>query len=216
MSAVSEQLDWMVRTQLESRDIRDPRVLAVFRTIDRARFVPANLRGMAYEDRPLGIGHGQTISQPYMVALMTQSLHLEGAERVLEIGTGSGYQTAVLAALAAKVYTVEFHAPLLAQARETVSSLGCANVEYRVGDGRLGWPQEAPFDRILCAAAAGEVPRPWIEQLADPGILVTPVGSWEGQWLVKITKEGGRQIQQEFCPCRFVPLLGGDEDGLTP
>ena len=141
MSAVSEQLDWMVRTQLESRDIRDPRVLAVFRTIDRARFVPANLRGMAYEDRPLGIGHGQTISQPYMVALMTQSLHLEGAERVLEIGTGSGYQTAVLAALAAKVYTVEFHAPLLAQARETVSSLGCANVEYRVGDGGSAGPR---------------------------------------------------------------------------
>jgi protein-L-isoaspartate(D-aspartate) O-methyltransferase len=211
MSAVSEQLAWMVRTQLESRDIRDPRVLEALRTIDRARFVPSSLRGMAYEDRPLGIGHGQTISQPYMVALMTQSLNLEGTERVLEIGTGSGYQTAILAALAAKVYTIEFVAPLLEQARETVSSLGYTNAEYRVGNGRLGWPEAAPFDCILCAAAAEEVPQPWIEQLADPGILVTPVGSWEGQWLVKITKEGGRQIHQEFCPCRFVPLLGGDQ-----
>ena len=211
MSAVSEQLDWMVRTQLESRDIRDPRVLKVFRTIDRARFVPSDLRGLAYDDRPLGIGEGQTISQPYMVAVMTQSLALEGTERVLEIGTGSGYQTAVLATLAAQVYTIEVHGSLLEKARQTLEGLDCANVHYRVGNGRLGWPEEAPFHRILCAAAAEEVPETWISQLADPGILITPVGGWEGQWLVKVTKQGGRLMKQEFCPCRFVPLVDGGE-----
>jgi protein-L-isoaspartate(D-aspartate) O-methyltransferase len=211
MTAISEQLDWMVRTQLESRDIRDPRVLQAFRTIDRGRFVPPSLRSRAYEDCPLGIGEGQTISQPYMVAVMTQSLALEAAERVLEIGTGSGYQTAILAALAAQVYTIEFHASLLERAKETLDSLGCANVRYRVGNGRLGWPEEGPFDRILCAAAAEEVPETWISQLADPGILITPVGGWEGQWLVKVTKQGGRLMKQEFCPCRFVPLVDGGE-----
>ena len=211
MTAVSEQLDWMVRTQLESRDIRDPRVLQACRTIDRARFVPPDLRGLAYDDRPLGIGQGQTISQPYMVAVMTQSLALEGTERVLEIGTGSGYQTAILAALAAQVYTIEVHGSLLEKAREALDSLGCANVHYRVGNGRLGWPEESPFQRILCAAAAEEVPETWIAQLADPGILITPVGGWEGQWLVKITRQGGRLSKHEFCPCRFVPLVEGGE-----
>ena len=212
MTAISEQLDWMVRTQLEPRDIRDPRVLQAFRSIDRGRFVPPSLRSRAYEDCPLGIGEGQTISQPYMVAVMTQSLALGAAERVLEIGTGSGYQTAILAALAAQVYTIEFHASLLERAKETLDSLGCANVHYRVGNGRLGWPEEAPFHRILCAAAAEEVPETWISQLADPGILITPVGGWEGQWLVKVTKQGGRLMKQEFCPCRFVPLVDGADD----
>ena len=211
MATARDNLDWMVRYQLEPRGIRDARVLEAFRTIDRARFVPPDLRTQAYEDRPLGIGEGQTISQPYMVAEMTQSLELAGTERVLEIGTGSGYQTAILAALAAQVYTIEFHASLLERAKETLDSLGCANVHYRVGNGRLGWPEEAPFHRILCAAAAEEVPETWISQLADPGILITPVGGWEGQWLVKVTKQGGRLTKQEFCPCRFVPLVDGGE-----
>jgi protein-L-isoaspartate(D-aspartate) O-methyltransferase len=146
-----------------------------------------------------------------MVAVMTQSLALEGTERVLEIGTGSGYQTAILAALAAQVYTIEVHGSLLEKAREALDSLGCANVHYRVGNGRLGWPEESPFQRILCAAAAEEVPETWIAQLADPGILITPVGGWEGQWLVKITRQGGRLSKHEFCPCRFVPLVEGGE-----
>ena len=213
MPDAHDELDWMVRTQLEPRGIRDPRVLEVLRSIDRRRFVPPEFRNMAYEDHPLGIGEGQTISQPYMVAIMTQSLDLAGAERVLEIGTGSGYQTAILARLAAEVYTVEFLPALLEQARSVLEMLGFANIRYRVGDGRLGWPEAAPFDRILCAAAALEIPRAWIDQLADPGILLLPVGGWEGQVLVKVTKSGGRITHHEFCPCRFVPLVEGEPGG---
>jgi protein-L-isoaspartate(D-aspartate) O-methyltransferase len=206
------ELDRMVRTQLEARDIRDPRVLEAFRTIDRARFVPPERRRDAYIDHPLPIGHNQTISQPYIVALMTQALDLAGGERVLEIGTGSGYQTAVLARLAGEVYTVEVHAPLQARARRILDDMGLANVHYRVGDGRRGWPEEAPFDRVLCAAAAEDVPPAWIEQLADGGILVTPVGGGFSQTLARIEKRGGDVRRHDFCPCRFVPLTGGEED----
>jgi protein-L-isoaspartate(D-aspartate) O-methyltransferase len=202
-------LDWMVRCQLEPRGICDGRVLEAFRTIDRAKFVPQELRPRAFEDRPLPIGEGQTISQPYMVAVMTQSLHLAGGERVLEIGTGSGYQTAVLATLAAQVYTIECREALLEKARGTLASLGYTNIHYRVADGCNGWPEEAPFDRILCAAAAGEVPQAWLDQLADPGVLLVPVGGAEAQSLTLVTKRGGRLSWQEFCPCRFVPLVGG-------
>jgi protein-L-isoaspartate(D-aspartate) O-methyltransferase len=209
MSDARDELDWMVRTQLESRDIRDPRVLETMRTLDRRRFVPAQFSTSAYEDRPLGIGEGQTISQPYMVAAMTQALDLEGREKVLEIGTGSGYQTAILARLAAEVYTMEVHASLLERARAVLDSLGITNVHYRAGNGRSGWPEAAPFDRILCAAAAEAVPQMWIDQLADPGILLLPVGGWEGQILVKVTRSGGRLTQYQFCPCRFVPLVDG-------
>jgi protein-L-isoaspartate(D-aspartate) O-methyltransferase len=212
MPEAHDALDWMVRTQLEPRGIRDPRVLEAFRTIDRRRFVPPEFRNNAYGDHPLGIGEGQTISQPYMVAEMTQSLDLAGTERVLEIGTGSGYQTAILARLAAEVYTIEVHASLAERAQAMLGAMGFANIHYRVGNGRLGWPEAAPLDRILCAAAAIEIPRAWIEQLADPGILLTPVGGWEGQMLVKVTKRGGRVSHHEFCPCRFVPLVG-DEPG---
>jgi len=213
MSEAHEQLDHMVRTQLESRGIRDGRVLRAFRSLDRGRFVPAGEQRSAYGDFPLAIGLGQTISQPYIVALMTQSLALEGPERVLEIGTGSGYQTAVLAELAAEVYTVEVHETLLAKARQVLESLGYTNVRYRTGDGRAGWPEAGPFDRILCAAAAEEVPRAWIEQLADGGILVTPVGGWGSQILVELSKRGEDLARREFCPCRFVPLVGPDSKG---
>jgi protein-L-isoaspartate(D-aspartate) O-methyltransferase len=209
MPNARDELDWMVRTQLEPRGIRDPRVLEAMRTIDRRKFVPAQASGLAYDDRPLGIGEGQTISQPYMVAAMTEALDLEGREKVLEIGTGSGYQTAILAALAGQVYTVEFHASLLERARTVLDSLGVANVHYRTGNGRSGWPEAGPFDRILCAAAAEAVPQAWIDQLADPGVLLLPVGGWEGQVLVKVTKRGGRLTQHQFCPCRFVPLVNG-------
>ena len=207
------QLEWLVRTQLEGRDIRDPRVLEAFRRIDRARFVPPDQKAHAYEDRPLPIGADQTISQPYMVALMTQSLDLARAHRVLEIGTGSGYQTAMLADLAGEVYTIEIHEPLLGRARETLERLGYGNVHWRVGNGREGWPEAAPFDRIVCAAAAHEPPRAWLDQLADPGVLLVPVGGFGGQVLLRVEKCEGRLAHQEFCPCRFVPLVGyGDED----
>jgi len=202
----------MVWTQLEARDIRDPRVLEALRTIDRARFLPPDQRASAYADGPLAIGYGQTISQPYIVALMTQELDLRGRERVLEIGTGSGYQTAVLAHLAAEVYTIEVHAPLAERARETLDALGYRNVHYRVGDGRLGWPEAAPFDRVLCAAAAEDIPQPWIDQLADGGRLVAPVGGGFAQTLVRLEKRDGRVTRHEFCPCRFVPLVGGNEE----
>jgi len=215
MPDAHDALDWMVRTQLEPRGIRDPRVLEAFRTIDRRRFVPPEFRNNAYEDHPLGIGEGQTISQPYMVAEMTQSLDLEATHRVLEIGTGSGYQTAILARLAAEVYSIELHAALLERARTALDMHGFTNIHYRVGNGRLGWPEAAPFDRILCAAATIEIPRPWIEQLADPGILLTPVGGWEGQVLVRVTKSGGRVSYHEFCPCRFVPLVGDEPDASS-
>jgi len=215
MSEAREQLEHMVRTQLANRDIRDPRVLKVFRSIDRGRFVPTDQQRSAYGDFPLAIGLGQTISQPYIVALMTQSLALDGPERVLEIGTGSGYQTAVLAELAAEVYTVEVREPLQARARQVLESLGYTNVHYRAGDGRGGWPEAAPFDRILCAAAAEEIPQRWIEQLADGGIIVTPVGRWGSQILVELRKRGGDLSRREFCPCRFVPLVGPDAKGET-
>jgi protein-L-isoaspartate(D-aspartate) O-methyltransferase len=208
MATAAEQLDWMVRSQLEGRGIRDPRVLAAFRKVDRALFVPPHLRASAYEDGPLPIGEGQTISQPYMVAIMTERLDLGGGERVLEIGAGSGYQTAILAELAAEVFAVEIHPALAEGARAALARLGYTNVHMKVGDGRRGWPEEAPFDRVLCAAAAEEVPGAWLAQLADPGALITPVGGWEGQVLRRIEKRVGRTDTTEFCPCRFVPLVG--------
>ena len=211
MTVPNDKLDWMARTQLESRGIHDPRVLEAVRAVDRAAFVPAEFTEFAYEDRPLGIGEGQTISQPYMVALMTQSLALSGRERVLEIGTGSGYQTALLARLAAEVYTVEYYASLQERAKAVLDGLGFTNIHYRVGNGRRGWPEEAPFDRILCAAAAENVPYVWLEQLADPGMLLVPIGPRESQVLVQVSKRGGRTLRSEFCPCRFVPLM--DEEG---
>jgi protein-L-isoaspartate(D-aspartate) O-methyltransferase len=145
-----------------------------------------------------------------MVAVMTQSLDLAGSERVLEIGAGSGYQTAILAELAAEVYAVEIHASLLERAETKLAALGYTNVHGRVGNGRKGWPEAAPFDRILCAAAASEVPEAWIDQLADAGVLVMPVGGFGGQMLVKVEKRERRVSRHTFCPCRFVPLLGGD------
>jgi protein-L-isoaspartate(D-aspartate) O-methyltransferase len=206
----AEQLDWMVRSQLASRGIRDERVLAAFRKVDRALFVPPHLRTSAYDDGPLPIGEGQTISQPYMVAIMTESLDLGGRERVLEIGAGSGYQTAILALVAAEVYAIEIHRPLAEGAQTVIERLGMTNVHIKVGDGRRGWPEEAPFDRVLCAAAAEEVPAAWLEQLADPGVLIMPIGGWEGQILRRVEKRRGRTESGDFCPCRFVPLVGHD------
>jgi protein-L-isoaspartate(D-aspartate) O-methyltransferase len=215
MAEANEQLERMVREQLEPRGIHDPRVLAAMRLIDRAPFVPPAMAGLAYDDRPLSIGEGQTISQPYMVAVMTQSLALAGTERVLEIGTGSGYQTAILASLAREVYTIEYREALLERARATLESLGYTNIQYRAGNGRAGWPEAAPFDRILCAAAARDVPCAWVHQLAEGGVILVPVGDVASQVLTRVENRGGRTVRSQFCPCRFVPLVEGGE-GLPP
>ncbi|RUL89558.1 protein-L-isoaspartate(D-aspartate) O-methyltransferase [Tautonia sociabilis] len=195
--------------QLRDRGIDDPRVLDAIADVPRDRFVPPSQLAMAWEDRALPIGCDQTISQPYMVALMTQELGLSGRERVLEIGTGSGYQTAVLSRLAAEVYTVERHEPLSRAARERLEGvLGRENVRFRVGDGTLGWPEEAPFDRILVTAAAPDLPDALFEQLAEGGRIVVPIGSEEYQQLHVIERRLGEPVDRQSVACRFVPLVG--------
>jgi len=201
-------LERMVREQIAERGLRDARLLAAILAVDRAVFVPEHLRRAAYEDRPLPIGHGQTISQPYMVARMTAELELAGGERVLEIGAGSGYQTAILARLAGEVFAIEYVRELAEQARATLDALGVTNVHLKAGDGTLGWPEAAPFDRILAAAAAPDVPPPLLEQLAEGGVLVMPLGATGGQRLVKIVRRHGRDERTEFCPCTFVLMRG--------
>lgn len=196
---------------LEEMGIRDARVLAAMSELPRALFVPPPLRGEADADRPLPIGHGQTISQPYVVAYMTERLALRGHERVLEVGTGSGYQTAVLARLAAEVYSVEIVAELAERARHLLEEvLGLTNVHLRTGDGAEGWPEAAPFDRILVTAAAPEVPRSLVAQLAPGGRMILPVGaSAEGQMLRVIDRgDDGVNVSADLIPVRFVPLTG--------
>jgi protein-L-isoaspartate(D-aspartate) O-methyltransferase len=198
----------MVNRQIADRGIADRRVLEALREVDRAVFVPADMRAEAYHDHPLDIGCGQTISQPYMVALMTAELKLTGTERVLEIGTGSGYQTAILARLAREVYTLEYVPELSRRAMATLAAMGFTNVHARVGDGTLGWPEAAPFDRILATAAVPDVPPPLVEQLADPGIAIVPAGPRCIQNLVKVVKQHGQVVRTEFCSCVFVAMRG--------
>jgi protein-L-isoaspartate(D-aspartate) O-methyltransferase len=198
----------MVRDQLRRRGIHDRRVLEAMEEVPRQNFVLPELAEQAYADRALPIDCSQTISQPYMVALMTQALALTGTEHVLEIGTGSGYQTAILARLAGDVISVERHAELLQGARAALAALGCENVELIVADGSAGWPNGAPYDRILVTAAAGQCPQTLIDQLADTGRLVIPLGSGENQVLQQLTKRGDQQIWEDLVPCRFVPLVG--------
>ncbi len=201
--------EWMVETQIRARGIQHPRVLEAMRVIPRHRFVPPEFQDEAYEDYPLPIGHGQTISQPYMVAAMTEALEPEAHHRVLEIGTGSGYQTAVLAYLVREVYTIEYVPELAERAQRVLADLGFTNIHFRVGDGTLGWPEAAPFDRILVAAAAPEVPPPLWEQLKPGGILVIPLGDLWGQELYKIRKTPeGERVDEVLFPCAFVPLRG--------
>lgn len=198
----------MVANQLRPRGIRDERLLAAMEEIPRHLFVPAHLASRSYEDGPLQIGEGQTISQPYIVAEMTQALRLSGTEKVLEIGTGSGYQTAILCRLAGEVVTVERIASLLEKAREVLLGPDTGNVRFRVGDGTMGVPEEAPFQRIIVTAAAPKVPAPLFEQLAEDGIMVIPVGErWE-QDLLRVRKEKGRMRMETLGGCRFVPLIG--------
>lgn len=198
----------MVRSQLQRRGITDARVLQAMREVPRHLFVPLEWRHEAYSDRPLPIGDDQTISQPYMVAIMTQSLALQGHECVLEIGTGSGYQAAVLSRLAAQVFSLEYFADLADSARAMLQRLGYTNVEVSVGDGGLGLPAQAPYEGIIVAAAAPHVPPPLLAQLADGSRLVIPVGSATGQDLLIITRHGDDYVQEHSVPCRFVPLLG--------
>lgn len=198
----------MVDLQIASRGIKDPRVLEAMLRVPRHLFVPEHLKSQAYEDHPLPIEEKQTISQPYIVALMTEALRLRGTEKVLEIGTGSGYQTAILAELAKEVYTIE-RLPLLAEkAKKRLDALGYRNIFYRVGDGTLGWPEEAPFDGILVSAAAPSIPQPLIDQLAMGGRLIIPVGDRLTQDLVLVERvpEG---IRKSFLGgVRFVDLVG--------
>ncbi|NOZ22535.1 MAG: protein-L-isoaspartate(D-aspartate) O-methyltransferase [Planctomycetes bacterium] len=198
----------MVEHDLKGRGIKAPRVLTAFETVPRHRFVPEEFRCQSYDDHPITIGHGQTISQPYMVALMTQMLRLQGNERVLEIGTGSGYQTAVLAELAREVYTVERIAELSRRAGDTLDALGYENVHFRIGDGTLGWPEESPFDRILATAGAPKVPQPLLDQIAEGGWLVIPVGDAYSQTLVKAEKLKGMIVESRSTACVFVKLIG--------
>jgi len=198
----------MVRSQLQRRGITDARVLQAMREVPRHLFVPPEWRHEAYSDRPLPIGDEQTISQPYMVAIMTQSLALQGHEHVLEIGTGSGYQAAVLSRLAAHVSSIEYFADLADSARALLQRLGYINVEVIVGDGGLGLPAQAPYDGIIVAAAAPHVPQPLLAQLAEGGRLLIPVGSATSQELFIITRRGDDYAQERSVPCRFVPLLG--------
>jgi len=191
-----------------NRGVSDLRVLAAVSRVERHRFVAEALQMRAYDDKPLPIGERQTISQPYMVGLMTQALELRGHERVLEIGTGCGYQTAVLAELAATVYTVERLAVLAAAARVTLEAFGYTNVVTRVGDGSLGWADEGPFDAILVTAGTPQVPRPLLAQLAMKGRLVFPVGEEELQTLVRIRKEEEGLHEEYLGDCRFVKLVG--------
>jgi len=202
-----ERRELMVSEQLQNRDIKDPRVLEAMRKVPRHQFVPGDLIGEAYEDNPLPIMMGQTISQPYIVGYMTQALQLRGDERVLEIGTGSGYQAAVLAELASEVYTIEILPDLAAHARSALNALGYANIRTRVGDGYAGWPEAAPFDRIIVTAAPDHVPQPLIEQLRVGGKMIIPVGSGE-QELVLIEKGERGTSRRSTIPVRFVPMTG--------
>ena len=198
----------MVAFQLQARDIVDPVVLEVMGRVPRHLYVPEAMRASAYEDRPLPIGEGQTISQPYIVAYMTQALDLEPGDRVLEIGTGSGYQAAVLAEIVQEVYTIEIVPVLARKAGALLSRLGYENVHVRTGNGYFGWPGEAPFDAIIVTAAPGHVPQALVDQLADGAVLVLPVGE-ENQELVRIRSgTAGEKVVERLLPVRFVPMTG--------
>ena len=198
----------MVTEQIISRGIQDSRVLEALRRTPRQYFVPEEYANIAYSDSPLPIGHGQTISQPYIVALMTELLELEGQETVLEVGTGSGYQAALLAYLARQVHSIERHAGLAEKAGEVLMRLGLTNVSVHVGDGSLGLPQYAPYQAIMITAAAPHVPQPILDQLAEGGRLVIPVGGAGGQMLFRWRKRGSEYKQEHIAPVAFVPLRG--------
>jgi len=198
----------MVAEQLIPRGIKDPRVLDAMTRIPRHRFVEGEMADQAYADRPLSIGEGQTISQPYIVALMTEALELKGIEKTLEIGTGSGYQTALLAELSAHVYTVERISELQIRAREILESLGYANIHFKTFDGTLGWEEKAPYHAILVTAGAPRIPTPLINQLAEGGRMIIPIGDRFAQELIKLRKQNDDITSESLGGCRFVALIG--------
>jgi protein-L-isoaspartate(D-aspartate) O-methyltransferase len=201
----------MVETQIRARNIQNPAVLEAMRTVPRHLFVPGDVRAFAYDDRPLPIGRGQTISQPYVVGYMTEALRLSPAMKVLEIGTGSGYQAAVLAHIGARVYSVEIIPDLASEARRALTSAGYANVNVRTGNGYLGWPEHAPFDRIIVTAAPPEIPPALVEQLAVGGIMVVPVGT-SHQEIVVVNKTPNGATEQRTIEVRFVPMVSQPRD----
>jgi protein-L-isoaspartate(D-aspartate) O-methyltransferase len=198
----------MVQQQLKARGINDGRVLAAMAKVPREEFVPPDSRGASYADGPLPIGYGQTISQPYIVAFMTEELRLKPSDRVLEIGTGSGYQTAILAELVADVYTIEIVEPLAKSAEATLQRLGYKDVHVKAGDGYKGWPEAAPFDAIIVTCAPGRVPQPLTDQLKDGGRMIIPVGERFAQELYLLEKKNGRLKESAVLPVRFVPMAG--------
>ncbi len=202
----------MVETQIRNRGVADPRVLKAMEEVPRHRFVPGNQVSGAYDDHPLPIGYGQTISQPYIVALMTECVRLEPEDRVLEVGTGSGYQAAILSRLVEKVFSIEIIEPLGLAARERLKDLGYSNVEVRIGDGYRGWPEEAPFDAVIVTAAPDTIPQPLIDQLADGGRMVIPVGAYY-QELILLSKKNGKIKQRSIASVRFVPMVSEPEKG---
>ena len=205
---LAEMRRMMVEHQIRERGIVSPRVLEAMRAVLRHEFVPREFLILAYDDQPLPIGEGQTISQPFMVAAMTEALELAGPERVLEVGAGSGYQAAILALLAQEVHTVENHEALAHEAEERLARLGYGNVTVHIGDGTLGLAELAPFDAILVTAAAPRVPPPLVEQLSEGGRLVIPVGAAHQQELIRLRKHGDRTTEEILHYCRFVPLVG--------
>jgi protein-L-isoaspartate(D-aspartate) O-methyltransferase len=198
----------MVKTQLIPRGISDQKVLEAMAKIHRHLFVEEALAGEAYNDHPLPIGHKQTISQPYIVALMTEALELKGTEKVLEIGTGSGYQTAVLAELSKAVYTVERLEPLLVKSKQLLKELGYTNIQFKVSDGTGGWEEFAPYDAIMVAAGAPKIPQPLLKQLADGGRMIIPIGNRYSQDLIRVKRDKSRFVEKNLGGCRFVDLVG--------
>jgi len=198
----------MVQFQIEMRGVKDPVVLRAMRKVPRHLFLPASQLDSAYDDGPLPIGFGQTISQPYIVAYMTQMLHLGPEDRVLEIGTGSGYQVAILSRLAEQVYTIERVEELARRAERILKELGYDNIHFRIGDGGYGWPEAAPFDAIVVTAAAPEIPPPLIAQLDDGGRLIAPIGPMGYQDLIRLRRRGDQVDRENLVPVAFVPLVG--------
>jgi protein-L-isoaspartate(D-aspartate) O-methyltransferase len=214
--AQAKSREAMVKNQLVAGGITDPRVLHAMSEVPRHEFVPLAMRPLAYANGPLPIGHGQTISQPFIVAFMTQVLEPSPDDTVLEIGTGSGYQAAVLGKLVKEVYTIEIVEPLAESAKGVLGRLGAVNVHVRVGDGYLGWPEKAPFDAIIVTCAPDHVPKPLVEQLKEGGRLVIPVGERGGiQQLVLLRKKDGKILQENKLDVRFVPMTGKATNGLT-
>jgi len=208
IQAYAGQRRKMVEEQILGRGIKDLSVMEVLSRVPRHLFVNSSLQHRAYGDCPLPIGENQTISQPYIVALMTQVLELKGEERVLEIGTGSGYQTAILAELAAQVFTIERVKPLVKKTKELLEGLKYKNIVFKTFDGTYGWRDQSPFDAILISAATPSIPKSLIEQLADKGRLVAPVGERESQDLIVLNKNGNRVVERKIGSCKFVPLIG--------